>query len=429
LPSRPSTVRHAIGIFFPQRIALAIDGGSYSPQVLTKAVVASAHVASYSIGSKLLEKLAGISISSRHLNNLTVKIGVELAEDRDAGTTAYFDQPLPRIPQRPEVPIPLATVSIDGGRMQTRLDGGGTGVHDPHWRETKNALFLRMNGVSFREDPHPELPECFVDRHRMKTLLPGVESTEDDGKEDCQGASETRRTPSRWRPEALFRTCLSSLASSEKFGRMMAAEADSRGFYHAAKQAFVSDGLPYNWTIQQAHFPSFTPILDFVHAVEHVYAAARCVRNDQAELWRLHLQWTEACWQGRVQEVISQLRAEQQCIGQSPPDAAENDPRKIIAETIGYFQNNALRMDYPGYRREGLPVTSALMESFVKELNHRVKGTEKFWNDGPSGEAILQVRAAALCDDDRLQRHLKNRPGSPFRPNARHRLAAVVNAG
>ncbi len=68
--------------FFPQRIALAIDGGLYSPQVLTKAIVASAHVSSYRIGSKLLDELAGISISSRHLNNLTAKIGVELAEDR-----------------------------------------------------------------------------------------------------------------------------------------------------------------------------------------------------------------------------------------------------------------------------------------------------------------------------------------------------------
>jgi len=395
---------------------------------MTKAVVASAHVPSYRIGSKLLDELGGISISSRHLNNLTVKIGAELAEDRDARTAAYFDQPLPRTPRRPEIPIPLATVSLDGGRMQTRLDGGGLGVHDPHWRETKNALFLRMNGVSFREDPHPELPECFVDRHRMKTLLPGVESGQSQRQGDRQSAPETRQERIRWRPESLFRTCLSSLTSSDKFGRMMAAEADSRGFYRAAKQAFVSDGLPYNWAIQQKHFRSFTPILDFVHAVEHVYAAARCVRNDQKELWRLHLQWTEACWQGGVREVISQLRAEQQRIGEPPADAAEDDPRKIIADTIGYFENNAQRMNYPAYRREGLPVTSALMESFVKELNQRVKGTEKFWNDGASGEAILQVRAAALCDDDRLQRHLQNRPGNPFRPNARRHPPAAANA-
>lgn len=394
---------------------------------MTKAIVASAHVSSYQIGSKLLEELAGILISSRHLNNLTAKVGDELAEDRDARTASYSEQPLPRTPHCAEMAIPLATVSIDGGRMQTRLDGGGLGVHDPHWRETKNALFSRMTGVRFVDDPHPELPECFADRHRMKTLLAGVELPENNLKKDRQTASETPQKARPWRPEALFRTCLSSLSTSEKFGPMMAAEADSRGFYLAAKRAFIGDGLAYNWTIQAAHFPTFRPILDFVHAVEHVYAAARCIRSDQEEVWQLHLQWTNACWQGRVEEVISQLRAEQQQIGEPPPDAAENDPRKIIAETIGYFENNAQRMDYPAYRRDGLPVTSALMESFVKELNQRVKGTEKFWNDGASGEAILQVRAAALCDDDRLQRHLRNRPGNPFRPNARQRSPAAAS--
>lgn len=408
-------------------MALAIDGGSYSPRVMNKAVMASAHVGSYAIGSKLLKDLGGIEISSRHLNNLTVKIGAELAKKRDAAMGAYFDQPLPRRPRRSEAPIALAMVSTDGGRMQTRREDGGVGVHDPHWRETKNALFSRMNGVSFDDDPHPELPECFVDRYRMKTLLPGVASAASRRNGDCPSAVETREERRRWGPESLFRTCLSSLATSDRFGRMMAAEADSRGFYQAAKGAFVCDGLPYNWTIQRTRFPTFTPILDFVHVVEHVYAAARCVRDDEEDIWRIHLQWATACWQGRVQEVLSECRAEQERLGKPPSHAAENDPRKILAETIGYFQNNASRMDYPTYRRDGLPVTSALMESYVKELNHRVKGTEKFWNDGTSGEAILQVRAAALCDDERLECHLANRPGNPFRPNARRRPITLGN--
>jgi hypothetical protein len=37
-----------------------------------------------------------------------------------------------------------------------------------------------------------------------------------------------------------------------------------------------------------------------------------------------------------------------------------------------------------------------------------------FWNDPAGAEAILQVRAAALSDDERLIRHLRQRPGSPF---------------
>lgn len=71
-------------------------------------------------------------------------------------------------------------------------------------------------------------------------------------------------------------------------------------------------------------------------------------------------------------------------------------------------------MDYPRYRSLGLPVTSAPMESLIKPINHRVKGTEMFWGDPQGAEAILHLRAAALCEDDRLDRHLAQRPGWPF---------------
>jgi hypothetical protein len=71
-------------------------------------------------------------------------------------------------------------------------------------------------------------------------------------------------------------------------------------------------------------------------------------------------------------------------------------------------------MNYPEYRRQGMPVTTAWMESLVKEINYRAKGTEMFWNDPEGAEAILQLRAAALCDDGRLVEHLKTRPGYPF---------------
>jgi hypothetical protein len=72
-------------------------------------------------------------------------------------------------------------------------------------------------------------------------------------------------------------------------------------------------------------------------------------------------------------------------------------------------------MTYPDYRKQGLPVTSSMVESLIKEFNYRVKGTEKFWNDPEGAEAILQLRAAVLSDDNRLVNHIAERPGSAFR--------------
>jgi hypothetical protein len=74
-----------------------------------------------------------------------------------------------------------------------------------------------------------------------------------------------------------------------------------------------------------------------------------------------------------------------------------------------------------------------MVESLIKEMNYRVKGTEKFWDrpdladDQPEGgEAILQVRAALLSDDDRLQRHLESRPGSAFRRHTNRKVGKAA---
>jgi hypothetical protein len=53
----------------------------------------------------------------------------------------------------------------------------------------------------------------------------------------------------------------------------------------------------------------------------------------------------------------------------------------------------------PEYRRAGLPVSSATIESMIKEINYSVKGTEKLWERPSCAENILRVRAAALDDD------------------------------
>jgi hypothetical protein len=37
-------------------------------------------------------------------------------------------------------------------------------------------------------------------------------------------------------------------------------------------------------------------------------------------------------------------------------------------------------MDYPRYRRLGLPTTSSLVESLVGDVNGRIKSKQKYWS-------------------------------------------------
>jgi len=177
--------------------------------------------------------------------------------------------------------------------------------------------------------------------------------------------------------------------------------------------------------IWKHHFPDFTAILDFIHVLSYLFIAAKAVHQNGEDAWNQYLVWMRGCWQGDVAQVLEELRHWQIKLGKPQEQAPDQDPRQIVARTLTYLENNQKRMDYPEYRRQGLPVTTAWMESLVKEVNYRVKGTEMFWNDPEGAEAILQVRAAALCDDERLVKHLRTRPGSPFTRRPRARRATV----
>ena len=86
-----------------------------------------------------------------------------------------------------------------------------------------------------------------------------------------------------------------------------------------------------------------------------------------------------------------------------------------MAEARSYLTNNRERMEYPRDRREGLPTTSSLVESLVGEVSARLKSNQKYWLRPQGAEAILQLRAAVLSQDERLTRFFANRPGNPTR--------------
>jgi hypothetical protein len=374
-----------------------------------------------------LKVVGELEISDRQINNLVKEMGSLLATQRDEQTERFVNQPLPRQATVPTTPLDLAAVFTDGGRMRTREPGCGVGVHQARWRETKNAAFHRMTSTSWECDPQPELPDCFRNQAYVEKLVRGLKSLQKQGREEeapsddtpAQHEASSSEAPA-WQPETTFRTCLSSLGTSEEFGPMMAAAADARGFFQARKQAFLGDGQAYNWTIQQSWFPTFVAIADFVHIVEYVYDAAKAIHGASVACWQQFVIWATACWQGRVAEVLDDLvrwSAQQEPF--SAAVVAETDPRRIVSRTLTYLQNNRRRMDYPRYRREGLPVTSSLAESLVKQVSKRVKGTEMFWDHGASGEAILQLRAAVLSDGQPLGEFIATRPISPFSPRCR----------
>ncbi len=372
-------------------------------------------------------RLAGVQISSRHIERLTHAIGNEMAQKRDAKAMQRRRRKLAvRVATTPEV----VAVEVDGGRLRTRAADAGPGVHQAQNKEDKIACLVSLKSDRHDEDPPPEPPESFTQPRRVQRLVRQMKGLPSDHPAEAAEAAEAEQTPPpekkaspvREAPTPLLRTCVASMQKSKVFGPMVAAEAHERGFYQAKRRAFLGDGLGYNWSIHKAYFKDFEPIVDMLHVLCYVYLAAWATGGEETQRWSVYLRWLRACWQGRVEEVIDELVVWQDRLGKPPDEERlkEFDPRRLLAEALGYLKNNRQRMDYPRYRREGLPITSSLVESLVGEFNARVKARNKFWNrrQEAGAETILQVRAAVLSEDDRLGRHFAERPGSPYRRKA-----------
>ena len=113
--------------------------------------------------------------------------------------------------------------------------------------------------------------------------------------------------------------------------------------------------------------------------------------------WEAYSEWIHALWAGQVERVIAGLAQRQVDLGSPTADEPETSPKNRVAEALTYLQNQKERMRYGEYRQQGLPITSSHIESTIKQINQRVKGTERFWSS-MGAEAILQLRADALSE-------------------------------
>lgn len=333
------------------------------------------------------------TLVSRTVARIVEEAGGELAIQRDVEVDDFTHHR--RQAEGVDPKHQLVVVLVDGGRVQIRDEtpGLGVGVRQACWHEDKIARLQTMTSPCHSVDPCPEPPECF-----RKPLLASAASLEisPDISSELQSFFDGTRTQDvvpAWQPEPLQRTCVGTMKPLEEFRWMVQAEAKRRHFFTAQKKAFVADGSHGNWSLWHRHFPDFVPILDFMHAAEYLHAAAKVLASAT-----LGFEWVRDLWQGRSGLVIAALRAalDNQGIGAGTLD--EKHPLFELQRAWTYLTNASDKLDYPRYRREGLPCTSSLIESQIKEFNARLKGSEKFWNKS-NAESMLQLVCATLGED------------------------------
>ena len=436
--------------FFPQSKMLGIDLGQYSVSLLDLIVYAGANKPSFREASIDLKKMSGQSVHEKQVERLTKRIGLERLAERQAEVEHFAALPLAtRCAETPAgVAAPgddqVAVVMADAGMLQLRdapdqpdaaeaalasaaaadvaLDAAHTedDADDDdqdkppsgrHWREDKVGLAMVMHSVVSSSDPCPEIPETFLDPQRVAKIVRGLKKSsalqvEEAAAAAAEPAPEEAEDPLEKTkydgPKLAQRRVVASRQSWPIFGVLLACLAWMSGFAPAKRKAFVADGARAIWRVWQRRFSSYTPILDFIHAMSYVYAAAKAAGADTAGGWRLYAEWIRWVWLGNVAAVIERLAQWQQEHGQPEKGESATSARSVVSKTLRYLRNNHDKMKYADYRKQGLPVVSSLVESMVKQISRRVKGTEKFWGDEGAG-AILELRANYLSDGDVME--------------------------
>ena len=192
---------------------------------------------------------------------------------------------------------------------------------------------------------------------------------------------------------------------AEQFGPRLLAEAARRGALEVLcwegpltgnglavlpEVAVLGDGAVWIWNLAGDHFGRRVEVIDFYHATEHLWDVAKALYGEGTS--------RAATW---ADEQIRDLHKE----GAAPilralaeATAPDEKAAEVLQRERNFFRTNAHRMDYPAFRRQGLPIGSGAIESSAKHLVQlRLKRPGARWSN-PGAQAVLAVRCRLISN-------------------------------
>lgn len=320
--------------YYPLDEAWGIAAGQFSEGVQQKVARLAARMP-FVPAAEEFECLTGGSVSGREVERL--------AEERGEALEAHLTQEAQQVCQQGAQPSSYPEQSSPEDAWGVALDAGKVHLLDA-WHDVDV-------GVVFRPGMH--------------------ENQEGEMEVSCKSPSYVAK-----------------ITSMEETGRRVYLEGCKRGLEASQKPVVcLGDGAPGNWKQFATHFPQRVEILDWYHAVEHLWKVGHALydRAGSTAVTAWVQAQEKALWEGRAYAVLNGLRA-----------LAEEPTGQAAAEEVHYFLTNQARMDYARYRAEGYPIGSGSAESGCKQLvGARLKQAGMRWSK-TGAQAILNLRAALL---------------------------------
>jgi hypothetical protein len=182
-----------------------------------------------------------------------------------------------------------------------------------------------------------------------------------------------------------------SADKAEQFSDKAIVEWQRRGGENAAQVVAVNDGAAWIQSFIDYHCPQAIRVIDFAHAQAYVATVGKAVYGADSETFK---QWyakmSKQLGQKAPQRTLNDLRF-LWTQNQTHPEADE------IEHAIRYLERREAMIDYPHFRRNGIPIGSGMVESGHKVVvQRRMKQAGMRWAE-ENLNPMLALRMA-ICN-------------------------------
>ena len=300
----------------------------------------------FATAARLLGWYSGSSVSPRAVWGWVQATGRQAMEQLQEQLSAVADGDLP-----PEEPLEAELAALPlvmgaDGVMAPLRPEGGQATGKTRWREIKVGVLARLG------------------QHRTRT-----------------GQAVTRLH---------HRRVVAVLGDMDALKPRLWREAVRQGIMSAPEVVWLSDGARGLWCLFDERFTAYaTGILDFYHAVQHLWKGAAAWldgRTTQARRW---FGWARhRLRHGHPDGVLADLAEALEL--ESLPDTA----RDTLTTVYAYLDRHRDHIDYATYKDLGLPMGSGMVESACKWLiQQRFKGVGMRWSEDGFNH-LLHLRLA-----------------------------------
>jgi hypothetical protein len=316
----------------------------------------------YRASSTTIERLLGLTLGCQALETIALLDALDV--------TAFYDQALPNTPAL--LPATLLVAQADGKgipmsqptaeRSVVRLGKGQKRT------KKKEAIVTALYSIAPYVRTPQELPAALLHER------------------ECDVASA--------RPQPVHKELRASLEGKQAACAKLAQRAELREGRHISARIALTDGSEALQEQMRSHLPSYTLVLDIIHATEYLWASANALvgeTNPKRTAWvRQHL---EQLLEGHTEAVIAALEQ-----AASAPEVTATQVQ-VLRKTIGYYQRNQPYMHYDQYLAQGWPIGTGVVEGACRHLvKDRMEQSGMRWTK-EGAQAILDLRAVRLSGD------------------------------